>query len=108
VRELEPTPVIPEEEVPAESNKKEREIEAGDTLRTPSRIQMNDTKSQHEGIRTLVLETHVGLLVRSFTFLKAVDFDGLKAKLCAGLLRIMVQKAEEHEQPKRPRILIVD
>jgi HSP20 family molecular chaperone IbpA len=108
VKELEPAPVTLEEEVPAESDKKEREIEAGDTLRTPSWIQMNDTKFQHEGVRTLVLERHVGLLGRSFTFPKAVDFDGLKAKLHAGLLRIMVPKAEEHEQPKSQRILIVD
>lgn len=108
VKEPEPTPVTLEEEVPAESDGKEQEIEAGDTLRTPSWIQMDDTKFQQEGVRTLVLERHVGLLGRSFTFPKAVDFDGLKAKLHAGLLRIMVPKAEEHEQPKRQRIIIID
>lgn len=108
VKEQKPTPVPPEVEVVVESDKKEREIEAGDTLRTPSWIQMKDTKSQDEGVRTLVLERHVGLIGRSFTFPKAVDFDGLKAKLRAGLLRIMVPKVEEHQQPKRQRILIVD
>lgn len=108
VKEPEPTPVTGEEELPTESDKKEREIEAGDTLRTPSWIQMDDTKFKDEGVRTLVLERHLGRLGRSFTFPKAVDFDGLKAKLRDGLLRIMVPKAEEHEQPKRQRILIVD
>jgi HSP20 family molecular chaperone IbpA len=108
VNEPKPTPVAPEEDTPGELGKKKGEIEAGDT-RTPSWIQMSDTKRQHEeGVKTLVLERHAGLLGRSFTFPKAVDFDGLKAKLQAGLLRIMVPKAEEHEQPKRQRIPIVD
>jgi HSP20 family molecular chaperone IbpA len=109
VKELEPTPVALEDEAPAGSDKEEREIEAGDTLRTPSWIQMNDAKPQHEeGVRALILERHGGLLGRSFTFPKAVDFSALKAKLRDGLLLIMVPKAEEQEQPKRQRILIVD
>jgi len=108
VNEPESTPVVPEEQAPGESDKKEEDIEAGDK-RTPSWIQMSDTKSKHEeGVTTLVMERHVGLLGRSFTFPRAVDFDGLKAKLRAGLLRIMVPKAEEQEQPKRHRIHIVD
>jgi HSP20 family molecular chaperone IbpA len=104
----EPKSTAAPEEAPGESDKKKEEIVAGDT-RTPSWIQMSDTTSRHEeGVKALVLERHVGLLGRSFTFPKAVDFDGLKAKLQAGLLRIMVPKAEEHEQPKRQRIAIVD
>lgn len=109
VRELGATPVALEDEVPTVSDRKEEEIEAGDTLRTPSWIQMNDTKLQHEeGVSTLVSERRRGLLGRSFTFPKAVDLTALKAKLRDGLLRIMVPKAEEEEQAKRQRIPIVD
>jgi len=109
VKEPESVPAALDEEAPAESGEKETEIEAGDTLRAPSWIQMTETKIKHEeGVKPLISERRVGLLGRSFTFPKAVDFDGLKAKLRGGLLRIMIPKAQVHEKPKRQRILIVD
>ncbi len=86
------------------------ELEARDTVRAPSWIQMDETSTSahhEEGVRTWISERHVGLLGRSFTFPIPVDFPYLKARLRDGLLCIMIPKSEKKE-PERQRIPISD
>jgi HSP20 family molecular chaperone IbpA len=87
----------------------ELELEAGETVRAPSWIQMDETKTlaQHEeGVRTWISERHIGKCGRSFTFPVPLDYSALKARFSNGLLRIMVPKLETKVSNERQRIPI--
>jgi len=65
----------------------------------------NGDRSKHEErrkeLRTLLSGRHLGELQRSFTFPHKVDEENMRARLCSGLLKILVTKLGSEGEPRK-------